>query len=141
MKIHDLRSTHRVLYRLAKNTALHEVARIGICVSAKVYIETTIPSYLVARPSRDLLIAAHQRLTRDWWDLRRTAFDLYVSEPVLEESAAGDATFARKRIESLADVPVLAVCSRKHKPRSTSIWCMASSTKRSSSAERRWLGD
>jgi hypothetical protein len=66
MKIHDLRSTHRVLYRLAKNTALHEVARIGICVSAKVYIETTIPSYLVARPSRDLLIAAHQRLTRDF---------------------------------------------------------------------------
>ena len=44
-------------------------------------------------------------------DLRRTAFDLYVSEPVLEESAAGDATFARKRIESLADVPVLALTS------------------------------
>src|SRR6202161_2086299 len=44
-------------------------------------------------------------------DLRRTAFDLYVSEPVLEESTAGDATFARKRIESLADVPVLALTS------------------------------
>ena len=49
-------------------------------MKAKVYIETTIPSYLVARPSRDLLIAAHQQLTRDWWELRRPAFDLYVSE-------------------------------------------------------------
>ena len=60
-------------------------------MKAKVYFETTIPSYLVARPSRDLLIAAHQQLTRDWWESRGPAFDLYVSEPVLEEAAAGDA--------------------------------------------------
>ncbi len=39
-------------------------------MKAKVYIETTIPSYLVARPSRDLLIAAHQQITRDWWEFR-----------------------------------------------------------------------
>jgi hypothetical protein len=55
-------------------------------MKAKVYIETTIPSYLVARPSRDLLIAAHQQLTRDWWESRGSAFDLYVSEPVPEEA-------------------------------------------------------
>src|SRR5262252_4580044 len=65
-------------------------------MKAKVYIETTIPSYLVARPSRDLLIAAHQQLTRDWWELRRPAFDLYVSDPVLEEAGAGDATLAKE---------------------------------------------
>jgi hypothetical protein len=47
---------------------------------AKVYIETTIPSYLAARPSRDLLIAAHRQITREWWDRRRMAFDLFVSE-------------------------------------------------------------
>ena len=80
-------------------------------MNAKVYIETTIPSYLVARPSRDLLIAAHQQLTRDWWDLRRAAFDLYVSEPVPQEAAAGDAALARKRLELLADIPVLAMNS------------------------------
>ena len=80
-------------------------------MKAKVYVETTIPSYLVARPSRDLLIAAHQQLTRDWWESRRPAFDLYVSEPVLEESAAGDATLAKRRLELLANIPILALTS------------------------------
>jgi len=78
-------------------------------MKAKVYIETTIPSYLVARPSRDLLIAAHQELTRDWWESRGPAFDLYVSELVLEEASAGDAAPAQKRLELLADIPVLAL--------------------------------
>ncbi len=78
-------------------------------MKAKVYIETTIPSYLAARPSPDLLIAAHQQLTRDWWESRRAAFDLYVSEPVLEEAAAGDAVFAKKRLELLGDIPLLAL--------------------------------
>ena len=76
---------------------------------AKVYIETTIPSYLVARPSRDLLIAAHQQITRDWWEFRGPQFDLYVSEPVLEEAAAGDAILAKKRLEVLSDIRVLAL--------------------------------
>jgi hypothetical protein len=62
-----------------------------------------------ARPSRDPLIAAHQQLTREWWESRRPMFDLYVSEAVLEESSAGDATFARKRLELLADIPTLAL--------------------------------
>ena len=78
-------------------------------MKAKVYIETTIPSFLVARPSGDLLVAAHQQLTRDWWESRGPAFDLYVSELVLEEAAAGDAIPARKRLDLLADIPVLAL--------------------------------
>src|SRR6267142_1229215 len=78
-------------------------------MKAKVYIETTIPSYLVARPSRDLVIAAHQQLTRDWWESRGPAFDLYVSEPVLEEAAAGDMFMAKKRLDLLADIRVLAL--------------------------------
>jgi len=45
-------------------------------MKAKVYFETTIPSYLAARPSRDSLIAEHQQLTRDWWESRGPAFDL-----------------------------------------------------------------
>ena len=75
----------------------------------KVYIETTIPSYLVVRPSQDLLIAAHQQLTRDWWESRSPAFDLYVSEAVLQEAAAGDANPAKRRLELLADIRVLAL--------------------------------
>ena len=80
-------------------------------MKAKVYVETTLPSYLAARPSRDLLIAAHQQLTRDWWESRGPAFDLYVSRPVLEEAAAGDALLAKRRLELLADIPVLALTS------------------------------
>ncbi len=75
----------------------------------KVYLETTIPSYLVARPSRDLLIAAHQQLTRVWWESRGPQFDLFISEPVLQEAAAGDTTLAKKRLELLADIRVLAL--------------------------------
>ena len=70
-------------------------------MKAKVYLETTIPSYLVARPSRDLLIAAHQQLTREWWESRGPQFDLFVSEPVLDEAAAGDAILAKKRLALL----------------------------------------
>jgi hypothetical protein len=77
-------------------------------VKAKVYIETTIPSYLVAKPSRDLLLAAHQQLTGEWWAYRRPVFDLYISELVLEECRAGDAFLATRRIEVLANIPVLA---------------------------------
>lgn len=78
-------------------------------MKAKVYIETTIPSYLAARPSRDLLIAAHQQLTREWWESRGPAFDLYVSQPVLEEAGAGDAILAKRRLDLLAEIRVLAL--------------------------------
>jgi hypothetical protein len=71
-------------------------------MKAKVYIETTIPSYLAARQSRDPLIAAHQQLTQAWWEFRRQAFELYVSEPVLEEAAAGDSNLAEQRLSSVA---------------------------------------
>jgi predicted nucleic acid-binding protein len=80
-------------------------------LKAKLYIETTIPSYLVGRPSRDLLIAAHQEVTRDWWESRRSHFNLYVSEVVLREVRAGDAQLAARRLEFLAGVPILPLSS------------------------------
>ena len=55
------------------------------------YLESTIPSYLVAAPSRDLFIAAHQQVTAEWWRTQRTGFDLYVSQFILDEIARGDA--------------------------------------------------
>jgi hypothetical protein len=67
----------------------------------KVYLETTIVSYLVAWPSRDLVMAANQETTREWWTDCRDAFDLYVSQLVFEEASAGDSDAARRRIESL----------------------------------------
>lgn len=74
----------------------------------KVYIETTIISYLTARPSRDLVVAAHQQLTTEWWTTRLPDFEIFGSEFVFNEAAAGDQAMARKRLEILADIPILA---------------------------------
>ena len=71
----------------------------------KVYLETTIPSLLTARPSRDVLIAGQQQATRDWWNERRQRYQLFVSGLVLVESRRGDAAAAQAREE------VLAVCN------------------------------
>jgi hypothetical protein len=75
----------------------------------KVYIETTIVSYLTARPSRDLIIAAHQQITHEWWENRRADFDLYTSQFVIQESSAGDAAMAQKRLDALDGIALLAV--------------------------------
>ncbi len=77
----------------------------------KVYIETTIPSYLVARPSRDLVKAGRQQLTRDWWDTRRNDFDLYISQLVIDECSAGDQVMAQKRLDSLTGIEPLDIGS------------------------------
>ena len=76
-------------------------------MSKRIYIETTIPSYLAARPSRDLLQAARQQLTHDWWSNERQNYDLCVSEIVLEEAAAGDEDAARRRLPFLEGLPLL----------------------------------
>ena len=72
-----------------------------------VYIETTIPSFLVARPSRDLILAANQQITREWWDTRRHEFELCVSQFVVDEAGDGDPDLARRRLELLQGVPLL----------------------------------
>lgn len=55
-----------------------------------VYIETTIPSLLTSRTSRDLQVAAQQEATQHWWDNRRFSFDLYASEEVVLEVSRGN---------------------------------------------------
>ena len=74
-----------------------------------VYIETTIPSLLTAWPSRDVEIAAQQLATREWWDKRRAAFDLYISAAVLAEVARGDALASAARQAALAECAELAI--------------------------------
>ena len=72
----------------------------------KVYIETSIPSYLTAWRSRDLIVAANQEITKEWWDSREQ-FDLYISALVIQEAGAGNPTAAQKRLEQLDDIPEL----------------------------------
>lgn len=57
---------------------------------ASVYIETSIVSYLAARPSRDLMIAACQQITTQWWDLSRHSYDVVTSALTIAESREGD---------------------------------------------------
>lgn len=64
---------------------------------SSLYLETTIPSYLAARPSRDLIVAAHQQITHDWWLQERDNFALFISEAVLDEINSGDSDASTRR--------------------------------------------
>jgi predicted nucleic acid-binding protein len=73
----------------------------------KVYLETSIISYLTSRPSRDLIIAANQQITQEWWQFRRNTFDLYVSELVIQEARGGDKLAAQQRLQAIEDIAEL----------------------------------
>lgn len=72
-----------------------------------VYLETTIPSYLAAWQSPQIVMAARQQITQDWWTNHREKFDLFISQLVLDESAGGDPKASSKRLEMLRDIDVL----------------------------------
>ncbi len=74
-----------------------------------VYIETSIISYLTARSSSNLLAAAWQKVTIDWWDTQRSRFDLFASDLVIEEAGRGDDLPAARRLKALAGIPLLAI--------------------------------
>ena len=76
-------------------------------MATRVYVETTVVSYLTARPSRDLIIAARQELTREWWERRRSDFDLFISQFVIDEAGDGDAEAADRRLAALAGLPLV----------------------------------
>ena len=73
----------------------------------KVYLETSFVGYLTARMSGDLITAAHQKLTRQWWDEQRHNFTLHVSGFVLGEIGAGDPTAVQERMSMLVGVSLL----------------------------------
>ena len=77
-------------------------------MKAKLYLESTIPSYYVARPSRNLVLRAHQATTRRWWKKRLHDFEVHISDVVLDEIALGESTMARKRLALLRPFPLLA---------------------------------
>lgn len=72
-----------------------------------VYLETSVVSYYTSRPSRDLIVAARQQLTHEWWENYREQMETYVSTLVIQEAEVGDSIAARRRLEAIADLPVL----------------------------------
>jgi hypothetical protein len=74
---------------------------------ATVYIETSIVSYLRQRPSSQVVMAARQLLTSQWWDEERTKYELVTSQYVIDEASAGDPMLAAERLQSLDGIPLL----------------------------------
>ena len=81
-----------------------------------VYIETSIISYLVADPSRDLVTAASQQVTRDWWQRRRESFACLASQEVVTEASRGDPEQIRRRLAVLSAMPRVAVSADAQEP-------------------------
>ncbi len=75
----------------------------------KIYIETSVVSYYTNRPSRDLVTAARQQVTREWWDESSHRFELYISVLVPEEARCGNEIEAKKRLEALKGIPILGI--------------------------------
>lgn len=71
------------------------------------YIETSIVSYLRQRPSSQVIAAARQLLTHQWWDMERNNYELVTSQYVLDEASAGDPVLASERLQSLNGIPLL----------------------------------
>ncbi|MEG3937362.1 type II toxin-antitoxin system VapC family toxin [Microcoleus sp. S36b_A3] len=76
-------------------------------MSETLYIETSILGYLTARSTKNLILAANIEVTKDWWEYRRSAFTMYISQAVLNEVAQGDTEIAVQRMELLRGVPLL----------------------------------
>lgn len=75
----------------------------------KVYLETTIISYLAARPSRDLIVAGHQQITHEWWQTARPNFAVVSSQLVVREAGAGDSEAAEARLALLTGLTLLEI--------------------------------
>jgi hypothetical protein len=75
--------------------------------NSSVYIETSVVSYFTSRPSRDLIIAARQQLTHEWWENYLPQAEAFISTLIIQESEMGDMEAAKSRLDAISDLPVL----------------------------------
>ena len=74
-----------------------------------VYLETSVIGYAMSRPSRDLVVAARQQITQEWFAIASQQYELFVSQLVIRESSAGDKDAAEERAAFLAGMPRLGI--------------------------------
>jgi len=100
---------HRRNYPLPnhKNYGRIDLRNGGGGVKPSLYLETTIPSYLTARTSKDPIIAGRQAITREFYESERHRYELFISEYVLRECSRGDAQAAKYRLGCLEGITVL----------------------------------
>jgi len=81
----------------------------GILTAMKqrVCVETRVIISLASRPARDSIVAAHQELTREWWEVRSGRFELVISELVEQEAGAGDPDASRSRLAAIEGIAIL----------------------------------
>jgi predicted nucleic acid-binding protein len=72
-----------------------------------VYLESSIISYLTAKPSNNVIAAARQVITADWWDYSRAQFSVFVSDVVLHELSQGDEVSVRKNLSVVTEFAAL----------------------------------
>jgi len=77
-----------------------------------VYIESSFISYLVSRPSRDVVIAGRQAISHDWWENHRYRFNLRISALVEEEISRGDPSAAQQRLALVQEIPGLIISDK-----------------------------
>ena len=75
----------------------------------KVYVETSVVSYLTARATSNLLAAAWQTATAEWWDLHKLRFELCTSALTIEEAGRGSQEAAARRLEALGGIAMLPI--------------------------------
>ncbi len=78
-------------------------------MKTSVYIESSIISYLTARPSNDLVKSARQAITEEWWQKDKTRFTIFVSTLVEEEISRGNPEAAQRRLEVSEKIPNLSI--------------------------------
>ena len=77
-----------------------------------VYLETSFISYLTSQPSRDLVIAAHQQITSEWWNTQSHKFECVISQFVIDEISVGNAVEVRKRMDIVGNLDALEVTAK-----------------------------
>lgn len=76
-------------------------------IKESIYLETTVISYYTSKPSRDIIVLAHQEITRQWWPRALERYNIFISEVVIEEAGFGNPEAAKRRLEELKDFPHL----------------------------------
>ena|SRR2546426_11495245 len=104
----DIRPVRRPVFEPAGLTTNSHVWYDTV-VSKRVYIETTVASYFTARPSRDVMVAGHQKATRELWPKFASTYEAYVSALVYEEARKGDPVQAQMRLAALKPFGMLDV--------------------------------
>ncbi len=78
-------------------------------IKSSLYLETSVVSYLAARPSRDTVMAGHQAVTHSWWTKHRRKFEIFISRLVWDEASRGDQSAVKRRLKILKPIPWLQV--------------------------------